>query len=484
MTNGERGDEGREGREAGAGIAPMAGEIIEVKIAEIVIGERIRKDLGNLEALAELIEEVGLLQPIGITPDYRLVFGERRLRVCRDILGRETIPARIVPVESMLLGQIAENTMRKDYTVSERVAIAETLRSFTHGGDRRSVSTRSADGEAITVDEAAKRAGLGGKDGFLRAKTVLDSGVPELVQALDQEEISLAAAAELASLEHDEQKSLLGKKKDWTAKQIAQRKAERRFRQAQEDQRKAVAQVVGNRQWTLTADQSIVDCDLLIVDPPYGITAEPWEPDDLESYTRDWASRWSSCGAHFVAIFFSQRHEFEGRRWFDEALRDYRFQQKLIWHAPNNLAPKSRGWFKQTWEPIFLYRRLESGRQVHEKDSVWSGELHDLDCHIAPVPQVNYGADNYKVHPCQKPVSTMRWLINALSRPGERVVSLFCGVSPCGIAAVQLGRQYHGIEINEEYRRLADERIAAFGTADNPATLLAQPSTESVRKAG
>src|SRR4029077_40815 len=42
------------------------------------------------------------------------------------------------------------------------------------------------------------------------------------------------------------------------------------------------------------------------------------------------------------------------------------------------------------------------------------------------------------------------------------VCSLFSGVSPCGLAAVQLGRKYRGIEQSAEYRRIAEGRIAAY----------------------
>jgi hypothetical protein len=65
----------------------------------------------------------------------------------------------------------------------------------------------------------------------------------------------------------------------------------------------------------------------------------------------------------------------------------------------------------------------------------------------------------------------MRWLIHALTRPGERVVSLFCGVAPCGVAALQLGRTYHGIEINPEYRWIAEARLAAYGRPDVEGTV-------------
>ena len=118
-------------------------KIVEVRISEIKIGERFRKDMGDLAALANSVEETGeLLQPIGITPDKTLVFGERRLRVYRDVLKRETILARIVPVEEMLLGQIAENTMRKSFTPSEMAAIVDALCGYQHGGDRRSDQAR------------------------------------------------------------------------------------------------------------------------------------------------------------------------------------------------------------------------------------------------------------------------------------------------------------------------------------------------------
>jgi DNA modification methylase len=135
----------------------------------------------------------------------------------------------------------------------------------------------------------------------------------------------------------------------------------------------------------------------------------------------------------------------------------------LIWHANNHCSPKSRRLFKQTWEPIFLYRRNGSTREIVTSGKQWDRELHNLDCHVAPIPQVNYREHDLKQHPCQKPVSVMRWLIHALTEPGETVASPFCGVAPCGIAATQLGRRYHGIESSANYRKIAERRITAYG---------------------
>ena len=245
------------------------------------------------------------------------------------------------------------------------------------------------------------------------------------------------------------------------AREIRHRQQAERIKRQQAYEQAARANV--RPVWTITADQSVVKCHLCLADPPYGITHEAWEPQDLEAFTRDWSSRWAQCGADFIAVFWSQKRLFEGRWWLDESLKGYAFQQLLVWHASNNLAPMNPKWFKQTWEPILLYRRNGSSRRIIFSGKTCNAELHYLDCHVAALPQGNYTGHKRKRHAAQKPVSAMRWLIHALTEPGEKVVSPFCGVAPCGIAALQLGRQYHGIEINGEYRRIAEERLAAYG---------------------
>lgn len=180
-------------------------KIEEVKISDIQIGNRHRKDLGDLEGLARSIKSDELFQPIGVRPDNTLIFGLRRLTVCRDILGWNSIPARIIDVASIVHGEFVENTFRKDLTISERVALADALRSFAHGGDRRSDQVRNCDDEPLTVNEAAKRAGLGGKDNYFRFKQAEKKGVPELMEALDAGKVSVSLAAKIAELPPEDQ---------------------------------------------------------------------------------------------------------------------------------------------------------------------------------------------------------------------------------------------------------------------------------------
>ena len=59
------------------------------QIRDITIGKRVRQTFSDIDALAESITQVGLLQPIGVRPDNSLVCGERRLRACKQLKWTE-----------------------------------------------------------------------------------------------------------------------------------------------------------------------------------------------------------------------------------------------------------------------------------------------------------------------------------------------------------------------------------------------------------
>jgi ParB-like chromosome segregation protein Spo0J len=172
--------------------------LLEVPVADIVIGERHRQDMGDLETLAESMRELGLLQPIGITEHRQLVFGERRVKAAQ-MLGWACILARVVDISSIVAGEYAENEIRKDFTPSERVAIVEAMRTLHRGGDRVSEQFRHGGIAAIATDRAVRRAGFTSQDQFERARRVVTDGAPELTAAMDSGKASITAAATLAS---------------------------------------------------------------------------------------------------------------------------------------------------------------------------------------------------------------------------------------------------------------------------------------------
>jgi ParB/RepB/Spo0J family partition protein len=95
-------------------------------IDAIKIGERHRRDLGDIDVLARSIADDGLLHPIVIRPDGQLIAGARRLAACKQ-LGWNDISATVIDLHSVVRGEFAENVHRKDFTLSESVAIKRAL---------------------------------------------------------------------------------------------------------------------------------------------------------------------------------------------------------------------------------------------------------------------------------------------------------------------------------------------------------------------
>lgn len=109
--------------------------LVDIDIDKIVVGDRIRKDFGDIQELAEDIKENTLLTAIVVTPSgkgdgtYLLIAGERRLRACR-LLGYKAVPVNTVEVddaEQALKMEISENECRKEFTKTERLEYARRL---------------------------------------------------------------------------------------------------------------------------------------------------------------------------------------------------------------------------------------------------------------------------------------------------------------------------------------------------------------------
>ncbi len=115
-------------------------KLIEISEIKFDVVEQFNKKL--VEVLAASIEEVGLLNPIVVTPDLRLVAGRLRLEAYKFI-GLKTILATIVSLDEMRqrMATIDENLIRKRLTklekaqqYSERKKIYEALYPETRRG--------------------------------------------------------------------------------------------------------------------------------------------------------------------------------------------------------------------------------------------------------------------------------------------------------------------------------------------------------------
>jgi site-specific DNA-methyltransferase (adenine-specific) len=72
-------------------------------------------------------------------------------------------------------------------------------------------------------------------------------------------------------------------------------------------------------------------------------------------------------------------------------------------------------------------------------------------------------------HPTQKPLALITRCLRASTNPGDLVVDLFAGSGSTGVAAIELGRRFIGIEREAGYAALAAKRLrAAAAAAANP----------------
>jgi len=83
------------------------------------------------------------------------------------------------------------------------------------------------------------------------------------------------------------------------------------------------------------------------------------------------------------------------------------------------------------------------------------GDVVNLSVEGSPTFQTSVGMS----HNTRKPVKLMKWLINAVARSSELVLDPFCGSGSTGVASIDLGCDFLGIERDDTYREIALKRI-------------------------
>ena len=170
-------------------------------IEKIKVADRIRKDLGNIQELANDIKENGLINPPVTTPEYKLIAGERRVKAC-ILLGYQQIEVRVMTVrdyEHQLKLEISENENRKEFTFTERVNWAKRLEQVERlkAKERQELGVRENFPEGAagrTRDIVANQSGFGSGKQYEKAKFIAENARPELIKQLDENQISIHGA--------------------------------------------------------------------------------------------------------------------------------------------------------------------------------------------------------------------------------------------------------------------------------------------------
>jgi site-specific DNA-methyltransferase (adenine-specific) len=87
------------------------------------------------------------------------------------------------------------------------------------------------------------------------------------------------------------------------------------------------------------------------------------------------------------------------------------------------------------------------------------GAAPDLHKGSKATAMVSTEAADKNGHPCPKPIGWMMWAINLASKPTAHVLDPFMGSGTTGVACMNLGRKFIGIEIEPKYFDIACERI-------------------------
>ena len=174
--------------------------------------------------------------------------------------------------------------------------------------------------------------------------------------------------------------------------------------------------------------------DAVITDPPYGIN-------------KDGQKR--TTGGH------GGRKEYEFLGWDGER------PAPAVFNAILNSADVHVVWggnyFADLLPPTMRWLVWDKGQRINQSDGelAWTSMQSALRiCTMNRVELMKDGAE----HPTQKPIALMKWCIDQAGKP-QTILDPFMGSGTTGVAAVQMGRRFIGIEREPKYFDIACRRI-------------------------
>ncbi len=250
------------------------------------------------------------------------------------------------------------------------------------------------------------------------------------------------------------------------------------------------------------------DCiDLIFADPPYNLQlgGDLFRPEGgrVDAVDNDW-DKFDSLSAYDA---FTRAWLIEARRilkpngaiWVigsyhnifrvGSVLQDegYWILNDIVWRKANPM-PNFRGTrFTNAHETLiwaslgekakytFNYRAMKTLNDELQMRSDWSFP-------ICGGPE-RIKKNGTKAHPTQKPEALLYRILLATSRPGDVVLDPFFGTGTTGAVAKRLGRHWIGIEREDDYIAVAEERIAAALPLDESALATMQADTSAPRVA-
>ena len=210
---------------------------------------------------------------------------------------------------------------------------------------------------------------------------------------------------------------------------------------------------------------------LVLTDPPYGTTRNTW--DKVPDLDRLWIAIKSVLRTGGAAVMTSQTP-------FDKVLGVSNLswlKYEWIWkkiqatgHLNANKAPLKQhenvlvfsgaSLDKMTYNPQGVIRRTQA-KYCKARLSSNYGNQYDYISEFSNYPKdiLEYGPDTIKLHPTQKPLELMRYMVRTYSNPGDIVLDPFMGSGTTAVACAIERRNFIGFELDENYFNSANKRL-------------------------
>ena len=215
--------------------------------------------------------------------------------------------------------------------------------------------------------------------------------------------------------------------------------------------------------------------DLVLCDLPYGTTYAPWDtPLDIDTLWQQWNRVLKQNGLIilFGAEPFSSRVRVSNikRYWYDLVYKKRNatgflgakfkplnnFENIMLFLGKDAKAQST------TYNPQMTAGSPYNRKRKGELSELWrGGRRSETNNTGTRCPQriLEFGRDKERFHSAQKPVALLEYLIRTYSNPGETVLDCCMGSGSTGVACVNTGRSFIGIELDDNYYEIAKSRI-------------------------
>jgi len=197
--------------------------------------------------------------------------------------------------------------------------------------------------------------------------------------------------------------------------------------------------------------------DAVVTDPPYGIGFKYGDNGDVSKTPEDYA-RWflpvleqakrTLRPGGFVAIWQAQPYFRHFWKWYGDDIH--------IYCAAKNFVQLRKTPINYGYDPVVMFYTNHGDPLRPDKPR------RSIDFFVANTAGIISDTTRIeKGHPCPRPLDAVREVVDNFTLPGGTVLDFTMGSGTTGVACVQTGRNFIGIEIDEGYFNIAKERIEA-----------------------